>query len=202
MGVLQPLENLLWSLWVWLIRPHSLIVGGRFLTKAWIGWRLNGFLSSPHNADPNLPRGASANKKRTSLMMSNLYLVFYLLLPQPSYRYLNFPFFVCLRNLMKVWVCFWITLSKFQFQMCGKVAPEKGNNSSELFCTLPSTQLSLNINNVGIAGKFLKYLEFHCILIDSCSVLIKVWFAMLSNSLSRDCAKLSVERMSAKNHRD
>ena len=73
--------------------------------------------------------------------------------------------------------------------MCGKVASEKGNNSSELFCSLPSTQLSHNINNVGIAGKFLKYLEFHCILIDGCfSGLIKVWFALLSNLLSRECA--------------
>ena len=91
------------------------------------------------------------------------------------------------------------TLSKFQFHMCGKVAPEKGNNSSELFCSLPSTQLSHNINNVGIAGKFLKYLEFHCILIDSCfSGLIKVWFALLSDLPSRECAKLSVKRMSAK----
>ena len=95
------------------------------------------------------------------------------------------------------------TLSKFQFHMCGKVAPEKGNNSSELFCSLPSTQLSHNINNVGIAGKFLKYLEFHCILIDSCfSGLIKVWFALLSDLLSRECAKLSVKRMSAKKLRD
>ena len=40
------------------------------------------------------------------------------------------------------------TLSKFQFHMCGKVAPEKGSDSSELFCSLPSTQLSHNINNV------------------------------------------------------